>query len=255
MISRLSSALIFASLFTSTPILKAQDFIVAQNQTEERPAGLLALPEIFGEYPCERFEAKKLDLYATPLKQRPPIATIERLKSAGPADDQGCVQTTVVVRRLSDNSTDTLPTDESGYEEVRAVVYQQSGNWFRIAIPHGSGWVERRDSRGYLSYPEQLSGESFLSYIRPGWDGKIWTNPSVGAGIPAPAAWVALSKKEIPVRVVSTQTVKGEKWVQVVFEKESCAVSLGNNLPDLQVWLPAYRSSRETSIWFYSRGC
>ena len=252
MIQRFLSTLVLAFLFPA--VLPAQEFIVAQNQTEERPAGLLALPEIFGEYPCERFETKKLDLFALPSKQQAPVATIERLKSAVQPNDQGCSETSVVVRRVSDNRADQLPTDESGYEEVRAVVYQQSGNWFRIAIPHGSAWIERTDSQGYLAYPEQLSGESFLSYLRPGWDGKIWTTPGVEAGVLAPTAWRAVAKKEIPVHVVSTEIVRGEKWVRVIFETELCSGSLGN-LPHLEAWLPAYRSSRETSIWFYSRGC
>jgi hypothetical protein len=249
---RFLSVLFLAILFTTK--LHAQDFIVAQNQTEERPAGLLALPEVFGEYPCDRFDAKKLDLYATPSKQRGPIATIERLKSAGPPDDQGCYASSVVVRRIPGNSSETLPTDESGYEEVRAVVYEKSGNWFRIAIPHGSAWIERSDSQEYFSYPEQLSGDSFLSYLRAGWDGKIWTSPGIGTGVPAPSAWLAVAKTEIPIRVVSTQIVNGEKWVRIVFETELCAASLGN-LPPLESWLPAYRSSRDTSVWFHSRGC
>lgn len=252
MILRFSSTLVFAVLFPS--LLPAQDFIVAQNQTEERPAGLLALPEVFGEYPCERFETKKLDLYATPSKQSAPVATIERLKPAEQPNDQGCPETSVVVRRVGDNSPQRLPTDESGYEEVRAVVYQQSGNWFRIAIPNGSAWIERSDSQGYLAYPEQLSGDSFLTYLRPGWDGKTWSSPGVGPGVLAPAVWRAVARKEIPVLVVSTEVVKGEKWVRVVFETELCTGSLGN-LPPLEAWLPAYRASRDTSIWFYSRGC
>src|SRR5262245_13338809 len=192
---RFSSVFFLALLFT--PKLHAQDFIVAQNQTEERPVGLLALPEVFGEYPCDRFDAKKLNLYATPSKQRGPIATIERLKSPEPPDGQGCYASMVVVQRIPGNSSETMPTDESGYEEVRAVVYEKSGNWFRIAIPHGSAWIERSDSQGYFSYPEQLIGDSFLTYLRGGWDGKIWTSPGVGTGVPAPTAWQAVAKNEI----------------------------------------------------------
>ena len=252
MILRSSAVLSLACLFA--PTLDAQDFIVAQNQTEERPAGLLALPEIFGEEPCQLLETKKLDLYATASKVRGPIATIERLKPAARPGDQGCYEVSVVVRRLADGSAERLPTDDSGYEEVRAVVYEQRENWFRIMIPHGSAWIERTDSDGYFSYPEQLSGEAFLNYLRPGWDGKIWKNPGVGTAEPAPAAWQSHGKDEIPVRVLSTEIVKGEEWVRVVFENESCGTSLGN-LPRLEGWLPAYRSSGNTSIWFYSRGC
>ena len=252
MILRSASVFLIAALVTGR--LHAQDFVVAQSQTEERPAGLLALPEIFGESPCEVSEAKTLNLYATPSKQRPPIGIIERLNQSRGRDDAECNQAHVVVRLITDNTAESLPTDESGYEEVKAVVYEHSGNWFRIALPRGSAWIERADSSGFLSYPEQLSGESFLTYLRPEWDGKIWTTPGVGQAVPAPGAWRALAKKEIPVRVTATQVVRGEQWIHVFFEAESCGQSFGN-LPPLDAWLPAYRSSRDTSIWFYSRGC
>jgi hypothetical protein len=131
------AALSLAALFTIPA--RAQDFVVAQNQTEERPAGLLALPEIFGDYPCESITPKKVNLYATASKERSPIAVIERL-NAPKADGPDCEVSEVVVRRLSNGTTGKLPTDESGYEYSKAVVYQQSGNWFRIAIPQGSAW-------------------------------------------------------------------------------------------------------------------
>ena len=234
--------------------LHAQDFVVAQSQTEERPAGLLALPEVFGESPCDVSEVKKLELYATPSKQPAPIAIIERLNPSRGPDDAECNQAQVMVRLISYNTSERLPTDESGYEEVRAVVYEQSGYWFRIALPRGSAWIERPDSSGFFSYPDQLSGESFLTYLRPGWDGKIWNSPGDGQAAPAPAGWRALVREQIPVRVASTRVVRGEKWIHVFFEAESCGQSFGN-LPPLEGWLPAYRSSRDTSIWFHSRGC
>jgi len=252
MIFRSASIFIFAGFLIGR--LHAQDFVVAENQTVERPAGLLALPEVFGESPCEVTEPKKLDLFATPSKQRARIGIIERLNPSRGPDDVECNQAQVIVRLISDNTAERLPTDESGYEYVRAVVYERSGNWFRIAIPRGSAWIERLDSSGFLSYPEQLSGESFLTYLRPEWDGKVWTSPGVGQAVLARAAWRALAKEQIPVRVTSTRVVGGEKWIHVSFEAESCGQSFGN-LPALEAWLPAYRSSRQTSIWFHSRGC
>ena len=90
MILRSASIFIFATLITGA--LHAQDFVVAQSQTEERPAGLLALPEIFGESPCDVLQAKTLDLYATPSKQREPIGIIERLNPSRGRDDAECNQ-------------------------------------------------------------------------------------------------------------------------------------------------------------------
>ena len=138
MILRSASIFLFAALVTGR--LHAQDFVVAQSQMEERPAGLLALPEIFGKSPCEVSEAKTLNLYGTPSKQRAPIGIIERLNPSRGRDDAECNQAHVVVRSITGNTVESLPTDEGGYEEVKAVVYEHSGNWFRIALhrdPHG----------------------------------------------------------------------------------------------------------------------
>jgi len=252
MILKFASVLVLGGLLTATGA--AQDFVVAQSQTEERPAGLLALPEVFGEYPCELFEVKKLDLYASASKQRPAIATIERLNPPRPPNGPDCEEPRVVVRRVNNSIVEKLPMDESGYEYTKAVVYEQSGNWFRIAIPQGSAWIERPNADGFMSYPEALTAEAFSTYLRPDWNGNIWNTPGVGMGAPAPAAWRAHVKEEIPVRITSTQIVNGEKWIRIRFENELCGKSLGN-LPALEAWLPAYRSSRATSVWFYSRGC
>jgi hypothetical protein len=233
---------------------RPQDFVVAQSQTEERPAGLLALPEVFGEYPCELFEPKKLDLYDSPSKQQPPIAVIERLNPPQPPAQPDCDLPRVVVRRMNETQAETLPMDESGYEYVKAVVFEQSGDWFRIALPRGSAWIERPNSDGFFAYPEHMTQEALLTYLRPGWDGNIWTSPGVGTPLAAPAAWRAHKDEEIPVVVTSTQTVRGEKWVRVRFATEVCGKVLGN-LPSLEAWLPAYRPPRTTSVWFYSRGC
>jgi hypothetical protein len=250
MICRFAAFFFAAALTTSA---YAQHFIVAQNQTEERPAGLLALPEIFGDYPCEAITPKKVNLYATASNDRSPIAVIERLNPPK-ADGPDCEVGEVVVRRLLDGTRGHLPTDESGYEYTKAVVYQQSGNWFRIAIPQGSAWVERANAEGFMSYPDDLAMDAFSTYLRPGWDGKLWTAPGTGAATPAPSAWQALSKDDIAVRITSTQIIRGEKWIRVRFEKEVCGKSYGN-LPALEGWLPAYRTARNTSVWFWSRGC
>ena len=105
-----------------------------------------------------------------------------------------------------------------------------------------------------MSYPDDLMMDAFLTYLRPGWDGKIWAAPGTGAATTAPASWQALSKDDIAVRITSSQVVGGEKWIRVRFEKEVCGRSY-ENVPALEGWLPAYRTARNTSVWFWSRGC
>src|SRR5262249_17472295 len=132
--------------------------------------------------------------------------------------------------------------------------YEKSGNWFRLAIPGGSAWIERPNSDGFFSYPEDLAGESFSTYLRKGWDGRVWTATGAPSAISAPAGWRAHGVEEIPIRITSTESIRGKKWIRVRFETERCGTSLGN-LPTLEGWLPAYRATHATSVWFYSRGC
>jgi hypothetical protein len=231
----------------------AQRYVVAMNQAEERPVGLVALPEIFGDYPCEPIPQKTLQLYATPSKQRAAVATIERKNEAKP-DGPDCEEAEVIVRRVDKNAIGPLPTDESGYEYTKAVVYERSGNWFRIAIPGGSAWIDRLNPEGFMSYPEDLASDAFLTYLRPNWDGKIWTTPGSGTPVAAPPGWQALAKEDIAVRVLSTEVRQGEKWIHIRFEKEVCGRTFGD-LPAVEGWIPAYRDARMTSVWFWSRGC
>jgi hypothetical protein len=231
----------------------SQRYIVAMNQAEERPVGLVALPEIFGDYPCEPIPQKTLQLFGTPSKQRPPVAIIER-KNPAKAEGPDCEETEAIVRRVDKNSIGPLPTDESGYEYTKAVVYEQQGSWFRIGIPGGSAWIDRPNSEGFMPYPEDLTSDSFLTYLRPNWDGKIWAEAGSGTPVMAPAGWRAHAKEDIAVHVESIQTVQGQKWIRIRFEKEVCGKTFGD-LPPLEGWIPAYRDARTTSVWFWSRGC
>jgi hypothetical protein len=223
------------------------------NQTEERPVGLVALPEIFGDYPCEPITAKPLQLYASPSRASSSIAIIERKPGTKPSDGPDCEETEAIVRRVDNGRIGPLLTDESGYEYTKAVVYERSGNWFRIATPDGSAWIERPNAEGFMAYPEALASEEFLTYLRPNWDGRIWTTPGSATPATAPVAWRALAKDDIAVRVLTTQVIRGEKWVRVRFEAEVCGRTL-SSVP-LEGWLPAYRDARTTSVWFWSRGC
>jgi hypothetical protein len=61
----------------------------------------------------------------------------------------GIVPTTPVSPRIAFQASgfvdeQELPSDESGYEIAAAVVYERRGQWFRIALPQGSGWITRR---------------------------------------------------------------------------------------------------------------
>ena len=130
----------------------SQESFVSSALMREPVVGLLALPEIFGEFGCSPSGPKRLNLYATPSKDRPPVGTIELQNPPRQPEPTDCEVPRVAVRRGGDTQIgQELPTDEMGYEIRAAVVYQRSDRWFRIALQPGSAWIERDNADGFLS--------------------------------------------------------------------------------------------------------
>jgi hypothetical protein len=231
----------------------SQRRVVSEAKTAERVQGLLDLPGILGDIQCGPFQPKSIDFYAKPSRAGSPEGSIEVRASRLPNQPE-CYEPIAVARR-NNGATEELPTEESGYEVQAAVVYQRSGNWFRIALQQGSAWIERENAEGFLAYPAGLTSDSHLTYLREGWDGTIWSVPDSGPGITAPQNWLAHRNRAIPVRVLSARTVGSDVWIQIRFETEEvCGQTLSNVTP-LEGWIPAHRPQGATSVWFYSRGC
>jgi hypothetical protein len=228
--------------------------ILGQTQKRDQVVGLLRLPDVFGESACAPFTPKDVNLYATPSLQARAVGTIRVVNPPREPNREDCTELRVIVRHSNSNSDEELPTNESDYEEKAAIVYERSGQWFRIALQNGSAWIRRDNAGGFLRYPDLVATGERLTYLRAGWNGMLWTDPSNQQSVKAPAAWQDLGTTEIPVTVVSTRTIRGGVWLKLRFELESCGQSLGN-VPPLEGWLPAYWSSGETAVWFYSRGC
>ena len=231
----------------------SQQRVVSEAKTAERVQGLLDLPEILGDIRCGPFQPKSIDFYAKPSKAGSPEGSIDAGAFRLP-DQPGCYQPTAVVRRSS-GAAEELPIEESSYEVQAAVVYQRDGNWFRIALQRGSAWIERENAQGFLAYPAGLTSDSHLTYLREGWDGRVWAAPESGPGVMAPPNWLAHRNRAIPVRLLSARTVGSDVWIQVRFETEEvCGQTLPNVTP-LEGWIPAYRPQGAVSVWFHSRGC
>jgi hypothetical protein len=232
----------------------SQEHVVSYGQTDERIAGLLEMPEILGEFDCKDFQPRSVSFYSDQSKDRPATGMIEVRANRNP-DTPDCYLPKVTVRRFGANtSVEELPTDEVGYETPAAVVYERMGMWFRIALLRGSAWIVREDNVNFLSYPASLTSESYLTYLRQDWDGMLWPAAGTAVAVAAPRGWQAHRGKNLPVHVLSTETVGQETWIQIRFETgDVCGQTLEGVTP-LEGWIPAYRQ-RVTSVWFYSRGC
>jgi hypothetical protein len=188
-----------------------------------------------------------------------PTATVALLRS-GPSSTAplaGSLQHSqpceLTVQRSGSGGGDALPTSESGYELPAAIVLQREGRWFRIALQQGSSWIERANSDDFLPYPDLL--QERLTYIRAGWDGRIWKIPDTSDVIPIPAEWRRYLTQDVPIEFLDSRRLGDQTWILVRLDpSDRCGETL-EGVSAVSGWIPAHRASGAPSAWFYSRGC
>lgn len=233
-------ALALALLLATLPAAQAPDPIV----------GLLALPEVFGNAPCDRFEPQEIALYATPDAGRP-IGWI-RSDGAWTFNPVGGCQGSLDVKvyHADTGTVAALPTREYAYEAPAAIVLDQRDRWFRIRLAEGSAWLRASRRDEYFPLEKQLA--EGLTYLTQAWDGRL--APTPGGGLRG-AARPPARRDDTSVRVLSSRRVNDALWIEVeIFSHSPC---LGPDDPRVidRGWVPAHAASGEPAVWFYSRGC
>jgi len=243
------SAILIAFLCISDSVC-AQRWFVSQNQNNTRVIGLLNLPDVtrnFSDDECRSTESVGVQLYSTPSRTGAPLGAIYKRNHP----EYGCG---LLLKRAQTSTEEELPTEESGYEIAATVVYERRGRWFRIAIPQGSGWIERANDNDFLAYPPLLS--QGLAYLRNDWDGQLrrtagFESPTV----PLQIEWKRLVSDQIGIEVLGMTRVGSDDWIHVRFSTDRCGDTAVKILNPMEGWLPAYRTDGATTAWFYSRGC
>jgi hypothetical protein len=231
-------AAIVAQVLCSSAV-KAQQWAVSQGLTRERVIGLLNLPDILGP------ECVPSNRATSPVFSRASRGT-----PIGMIASRNCQ---LIVRRVTNDSAEEIPTEESGYESPAAIVYQREGLWFRIALREGSAWVVGTDPKQFLPYPEIL--RDHLGYLRSGWDGRLWKAPgATGATIDISARWKSHASRNIPIDFLGSRRLGNDLWIHIRLGTESCGETL-EGVSAVEGWVPAYRSPEAPVAWFYSRGC
>jgi hypothetical protein len=228
----------------------------AQEPAAERLVGLLNLPDMIPQ-PCGPETPVSLNLYATPSAAKAPIGALAYEVSGRTPNGVACNGIRTVLRRVPGGAVESVPMEESDYEVSSAIVYQQSGPWFRIALTGGSAWIRRDDSKDFLRYPEML--QERLTHLAAGWDGRLWRTPGASSARAVSPEVKSLLKamtdanSDVDVDVLAVRRIRGEAWIQVRVLNAHCGD--GDHVTIDTGWVPAYRATREPSVWFYSRGC
>lgn len=211
----------------------------------DRVLGLLTLPGVYGESPCQRITPGEVALYAAPQASAR-IGRIHVAQGWTTRGEGGCSGLRVAVRfdRQPDAVLD-LPSRELDYETPAAVVLEARAPWFRLQMPNGSAWVQAGPQDRYQSLVDLL--RDGLSYVAVP-DAIGWDQPQ---GRPQARRWA----KGTPVTLRETRFVGEQLWLHVDLLSHSVCESPEPAHVLVSVWMPAHTESGEPVIWFHSRGC
>ena len=219
-------------------------------QAGERVIGLLALPGVFGEAPCERFEPRAPTLYADAAGTQV-MGTIEVDQHWSFAPHGGCEGLEVSVHEGDRRSE--LPTREYDYEAPGAIALERRGQMVKIRLSGGrSAWVSSPPSR-FMSYESLLEEFTGVTFFTDAFNGALRAAPGLTvANRPAAAA-----KPGQPARIIESRRVGDRLWLHVeVFNHSLCdAGAQGPPEAVARGWLLAHADDGEPTVWFSSRGC
>jgi hypothetical protein len=166
----------------------------------------------------------------------------------------------------SPDSMEALVHRESGYEVDAAVVYAVADGWYKLRLAEATTrgeeggaascgefvWLSPDGAGTYWPLDELPIRR--LAYLNQHWSGFVW--PEAGAGLPVRSARYdpMAERAEIPVQVLESIRLAGSLWFRVeVLDSNGCEG--GDPRVLLTGWIPAYGTSGEPVVWFYSRGC
>lgn len=214
---------------------------------QEQVLGLLTLPSVFGDEPCDHASTDEIRLYAAPATG-PAIGSIKVDSPWTFHSGGGCSGLTVNVHRSGRSQVDPLPTREFAYENPAAIVVDRQNSWYKIQLVDGAAWVQATRRSEFLPL-DRLFGDR-LTYLTEEWDGRLAA--TAGGSLRGD---VRTDLSERAVRVTEVRRTPAGIWIHVdVLEASPCDSSAEPRVTS-QGWVPAHAVSGELTVWFYSRGC
>ena len=220
---------------------------------ENHIEGILEAPEIFGDYPCDRYEPQPVTVYAGPSPDSTAMGTLEVLRPWYLNESSPCEAIQIGFQQDATSEPEPIVFREHGYEEAGLIVVERRDDWFGIELSSGTGWIQASSPERFHSYVELVT-ES-LAYVNRGWPGLLWPTPGVGTPREIREAWRSYTARELTIDVLEGHLVDEELWFRIKIDPESACGELPEDLPTDEGWVPGYRTSGENLIWFYSRGC
>ena len=214
-------------------------------QAQERVIGLLSLPDVFGDGPCQRFVAREVALYAAPDSQRQ-VGSIRVDRHWNFPQEGGCEGLEVGVHFTNPLRHSALPTEEYDYEAPGAVVLEARGEWFKVRLSGGTAWLRASRTSAFFPLPRLLA--SHPAHLTDAFDGRLAASP--GGALSTRSDSLARH-----VNVSGFREVAGRLWIEVEVMSWSLCESVEKPTILARGWLPAHAPSGKPSVWFSSRGC
>jgi hypothetical protein len=211
------------------------------------PAGLQGLltpaQEADGPPGCVRASTRlRLPVFAQATLHASPLGWLVFQPWA--ADSADCLAVAPVLETAGSDEPAPVPTLESGYETPALLVLERRGDWHRIQLPHGSGWLQAPAGHRFESYPALLAEK--LAYATPAWAGELCRAPGENCSSDAPPPGQ-------PLKVLGSKDHAGETWLEVELTTDGCRD--GEARTQDRGWLRARAGDGRPVAWFHSRGC
>jgi hypothetical protein len=219
----------------------------APANAQDRIIGILSLPEVFGDSPCQRFVPREIALYGVPVQERP-VGAIRVDRNWKFPGDGGCEGLEVGVHLTDPVTHNKLPTEEYDYEAPGAVVLEQRGDWFRVRLSDGSAWLRASGKSEF--YPLQRLFTNSPTHLTDGFDRRLAASPGGTLSIRSDSVLAGQS-----VNVLDFRDVAGRLWVRVEVMSWSLCESVETPTVLARGWVPAHAASGKPVVWFSSRGC
>jgi hypothetical protein len=218
------------------------------SSTQNRVIGLISLPQVYGDHSCDTYAPVDVVVYAEPDSAYS-LGAIHVSQPWTLHKGGGCDGLRVVVQLESADSPEELPTFEYGYETPGAVVLGQQGDWFKIRLAGGEGWIRGFSENRFMAIEELLADN--LTYIAEP-DGKGMSSAPGSTDRDIGTDLLSIGRS---VQVLASRSMNGELWLEVAVHSHSPCESSEEPVTVAEGWLPAHNQGGVPIVWFYSRGC
>jgi hypothetical protein len=216
---------------------------------QDRVLGLLSLPDVFGNGPCQAFQPAAIAVHAEPGSGTA-TSSIQVDQHWSFAPHGGCEGLTVSVHH--DGRRDELPTLEYANESPAAVVLGAQDGWFKIRLNAGTGWLRALPYRRFMPLSDLFSEYVTLTSLTEAFRAPLMDAPGGSPIVVTPKL-----ASGFPVRVLELRNVGDQQWLHIALMSHSICDAEHGGPPEVEGlgWVRAHAPSGEPTVWFSSRGC